>query len=126
MNEDTKKKLAALAALGKKKVDPVPVPPKKKDGAANRLEALNKAKAKQKQQPQVTIAPIQRTRKIAKRGRPTLKDPEVKYKKVTVRLPESIIKEMKMALLTSHSKYETQDEFVREAVLHFLKLKREK
>lgn len=128
MNEDTKKKLAALAALNKKKPTPKEEPTKKVEEpitqTSKRLEALNKVREKQKVQPQVTVAPIQKRRTPKRRGRPTQKNPEEIYKKVTVRLPELVVKNMKMALLTTHTRYGTQDEFIREAVLHFLKLQR--
>lgn len=128
MNEDTKNKLAALAALNKKKQTPPKLVKKVEEAStqtSERLEALNKVREKQKAQPQVTVAPIQKRRAPKRRGRPTQKNPKEIYKKVTVRLPETVIKNMKMALLTTHTRYGTQDEFIREAVLHFLKLQRD-
>ncbi|MEM7370767.1 MAG: hypothetical protein AAF587_19290 [Bacteroidota bacterium] len=89
MNEDTKRKLAAL-------------------------------KQASKQTPGETISPIQQLKSPAKRGRPSSKDPDLKYVKVTSRIPESVLRQLKMALLTSHQMYKTQDEFIRAAIEAFL------
>lgn len=89
MNEDTKRKLAAL-------------------------------KQARKQVPGETISPIQNLNTPAKRGRPTSKDPQLNYVKVTSRIPEEVLRQLKMALLTTHREYKTQDEFIRAAIEAFL------
>lgn len=89
MNEDTKRKLAALRQANQ-------------------------------QVPKETISPIQQASKPAKRGRPTTKDASLTYVKVTSRIPEETLRQLKMALLTTHQAFKTQDEFIRAAIEAFL------
>lgn len=89
MNEDTKRKLAALRQTNKQK-------------------------------PGNTISPIQQAAPPVKRGRPTTKDASLTYVKVTSRIPEETLRQLKMALLTTHREFKTQDELIRAAIEAFL------
>ncbi|MEM7659481.1 MAG: hypothetical protein AAF399_25420 [Bacteroidota bacterium] len=94
MNEETKRKLAALRQASQ-------------------------------QGPRETISPIQQRtppKPKAKRGRPSTKEEGVNYVKVTSRIPEDTLLQMKMALLTTHRQFKTQDELIRAAIEAFVSL----
>lgn len=65
---------------------------------------------------------------IGKQGRPTNKDKEKKYVKLSARVPEETREAIKLALLTTHKYlgHKTQDSFIDAAVLHYLKTKAKK
>lgn len=56
-----------------------------------------------------------------KQGRPSFKQPEVKYTKVSVDIPEEIVFQMKEALITKfRGKHKTQSELIHNALLNYL------
>jgi hypothetical protein len=92
MNEETKRKLAALRQASQQ-------------GPSETISPI--------QQRQVSSPPV-------KRGRPSSKEAGVKYIKVTSRIPEDTLLQMKMALLTTHRGFKTQDELIRAAIEAFV------
>ncbi len=59
-----------------------------------------------------------------KQGRPSFKQPQLKYIKVSVDIPEETVFQMKEALITKfRGKYKTQSELIHEALLNYINSK---
>lgn len=64
---------------------------------------------------------VQEVREKKKVGRPSEKDPTVKYVKLSASIPEETKMQMKLALYsTFRDKHKTQDDLINSAILHYI------
>ena len=98
----------------------------KKDNSKTK-RGFNSIKKSRNNSDKTTKSPLQKAEKtvikpITKIGRPSSKDPNIRYVKIGGMVRESTKEKMKLSLLTScKNKHKTQEELIEYAILFYLK-----